>query len=101
MYIHSTFTSYRKNTGERSLYEKRLLRVCRREGKKVINRTIANLTHWSEETLSELSDILAVSRATGKTFAKEEVDTLLFNFLLSQGVPAWRLNQIDSGFYWN
>ncbi len=96
MYIHNIYSSHVTADGEQRTYQKRLLRVARRQGGRILNRTIANVTKWEAEKLSLLMDALAAKRGAKEFSTSEQADQSLFCFLLSMGVEPWRLMQTDA-----
>lgn len=89
MYIHTICS------GSQNQYKKRLLRVGRREGQRVINRTLANVSGWTEEQIEKLQSALAARRIFRRTELQPDAERSVFSLLLAGGIEPWRLMQTD------
>lgn len=86
-------------SGANNKYVKRLLRESFREGAKVRKRTLANLSQWSEERLSELRSALALKRRTRGEPAEVEADELILSlFAGHRWAYPWQAFQLMTRF---
>jgi hypothetical protein len=87
VYVHTICS------GSKKQYRKRLLRVGRRDGYRVLNCTIANLTGWTDDQIQRLQEVLEEKRASKGAASKNEADRSILGLLLAGGLEPWRLIQ--------
>jgi hypothetical protein len=90
LYLHTI------RSGSRGQYIKRLLRTGRREGQRVVNRTVANVSTWPDDRIAKLQNELKIYRMCRGTGWQAEADRWLFSLLLAQGIEPWRLMQTEA-----
>jgi hypothetical protein len=80
-------------SGSRNQFEKLLLRKSVRRGAHVKKMTVASVTGFPDSDRAELTALLAERRAAKTTALRNDAERRIFEILLRNGVPSWRLMQ--------